>query len=74
MRTHDLTLPELFFIVGTRAMLAAGVAFLVAGKLSKSQRTKLGVTLLSLGVATTIPAGMIVFGKGEPVPDKIEPG
>lgn len=63
----------MMFVIGTRAMLAAGVAFLISGRLSKKQRKIVGTTLVSLGAITTIPAAMIFFRSREPAPDKVEP-
>jgi hypothetical protein len=62
MRKAKLTIPELMFIVGTRAFLGAGVALLVSNKLSKRQRKTAGRVLLATGAVTTIPAAFAVFG------------
>ena len=50
------------FVVGTRAALAAGVALLIAGKLSDRQRRMIGATLVAVGAVTTVPALMAVIG------------
>jgi hypothetical protein len=63
MRTKALTIPEIGFITVTRATLAAGVALLLAHKLSRSSRRTLGITLVSLGAATTVPAAILLFGR-----------
>ena len=62
---HDPTLsfPELLFVVGTRAALAAGVALLVSDRLSRSQRRSIGAALLAVGAVTTVPAAMAVFAR-----------
>lgn len=73
MQKHPLTIPELLFIIGTRAMLAGGVALLVSSRLTKKQRKAIGATLLSVGVVTTVPAAMIVMGTHDRAPEKIEP-
>ena len=62
MRDPELTFPELMFIVGTRAALAAGVALLFSGRLSKGQRRSIGAALVAVGAATTIPAALALFG------------
>ena len=51
------------FVVGTRAMLGAGVALLASNKLSKKQRKTAGRVLLATGAITTIPAAFAVLGK-----------
>jgi MFS family permease len=62
MRKPDLTVPELMFVVVTRALLAAGVGLLLAGRLSDKQRRMLGATLVAIGAVTTVPALMAVIG------------
>jgi MFS family permease len=73
MRDPKLTMPELMFVVVTRAFLAAGVGLLVAGKLSDKQRRLIGGTLIAIGAVTTIPAVMAVIGAKGRAPDKSEP-
>ena len=63
MRNPTLTIPELMFVVGTRAMLGAGVALLASNKLSKKQRKTAGRVLLATGAITSIPAAFAVLGK-----------
>ena len=63
MRIKTLTIPEVGFIAGTRAALAAGIALLVADKLSASSRRAVGITLVAIGAATTVPAAMVLFGR-----------
>ncbi|HEX9162794.1 MAG TPA: hypothetical protein VF980_13900 [Thermoanaerobaculia bacterium] len=62
MRNPQLTWPEFMFVVGTRALLAAGVALLVAGRLTDKQRRAVGATLVAIGAVTTVPAMMAVIG------------
>ena len=61
MITHELTLPQIAAIGGTRGALGAGVALLVAGKLSARQRRDLGWTLVAIGALTTIPLALMIF-------------
>lgn len=63
MRIKTLTIPEIGFIAGTRAALGAGLALLLADKLSASSRRAVGITLVAIGVATTIPAAIVLFGR-----------
>jgi hypothetical protein len=51
------------FVVGTRAALGVGLGLLLAEKLSPERRRAVGITLLGLGVATTIPAVRFVSGQ-----------
>jgi len=57
-----LTRPEFGFIVATRGMLGAGIGLLAAARLADAPRRAVGLVLLAIGVATTIPAAMAVFG------------
>jgi hypothetical protein len=63
MKKAELTLLEIALIAGTRGMLGAGVALLLADKLSKQRRTILGWTLVSIGAISTIPLVIDVFSK-----------
>ena len=56
-----LSLPTFGFVVGTRSALGVGIGLLLSGKMTESQRRAVGVTLVAIGVATTIPAAMAVF-------------
>jgi hypothetical protein len=53
--------PELALIASTRGMLGAGIALLLAGRLSAEQRKAVGLTLLLVGVVTTFPLMAAVF-------------
>jgi hypothetical protein len=63
MKTVELTLPELALIAGTRGLLGAGIALLLADKLGSDQRKAVGWTLFSVGALSTIPLALEVFGK-----------
>ena len=62
MRKTTLDLPQLGLIAATRGMLGAGIGLLAGGKLSPEVRKAVGWTLVAVGVATTIPLAMEVFG------------
>ena len=61
MKKHKLSTPQVAFIVGTRAALAAGVGLLVSKKLPQDVRKRLGIGLVALGALTTIPAARTLF-------------
>ena len=63
MKTVTLTFPELFLLVGTRAMLGAGIALLLARRLSDAQRETAGTLLTAIGLLTTVPLAFEVLGK-----------
>jgi hypothetical protein len=65
MKEAKLTLPELALIAGTRGALGAGIALLLADRLSKEQRKAVGWTLFLVGAVTTIPLARNVLGKLE---------
>jgi hypothetical protein len=61
MRTHRLTTPQIGFLIGTRAALAAGVGLLLSGKLSRTVRKRVGAALVAFGALTTLPAARLIF-------------
>ena len=63
MMTSELSLPEIGLLAGTRAMLGAGVALLVADRLSERRRKIVGRTLFAIGALTTVPLVIDVFAK-----------
>jgi len=66
MKTWTVTFPELALLAGTRAMLGAGLAFLISQRLSLCQRRTVGVILTGVGVLTTIPLAMELMGRESP--------
>jgi len=54
-RQVNLPLPLIGAIAATRGMLGAGIGLLVSGKISDDRRRRVGLTLLSIGIASTIP-------------------
>ncbi|MEI9895913.1 MAG: hypothetical protein WDN28_19080 [Chthoniobacter sp.] len=65
MRTTTLTFPELILIAGTRGMLGAGLALLLAKRLTDAQRETAGVILTAIGLITTVPLALEAFGKSQ---------
>jgi len=63
MKKTELTLPELALIAGTRGMLGAGAALLLASKLNNDQRKAVGWTLFLTGALSTIPLAIGVISK-----------
>ena len=63
MITTQLRLPELGLVVGTRALLGAGIGLLIAGRLSDSRRRDIGWTLVAVGVLTTLPLAWMVLDR-----------
>ena len=62
MRQHSLSTPQLMFVIGTRAMLGAGIG-LLAGTRLRGRARRAGLTLALIGAATTVPAAKLAFGK-----------
>lgn len=56
MRTVMLPLPMFGFAVATRTALGVGLGLLLGERLSPERRRAVGLALVSLGVATTVPA------------------
>lgn len=62
MKKHEVTIPQLGLIAGTRAMLGAGIALLLSERLTGEQRQAIGWTLIAVGALTTIPLVAQVLG------------
>ena len=65
MKQHEVTVPQIGLIAGTRAMLGAGIALLLSEKLSDEQRRAIGWTLVAVGALTTIPLALQLLGGEE---------
>ena len=53
--------PLLFFVVGTRVALALGIGLLLAKRIPEARRRTIGLALVGIGAATTIPAAVSVL-------------
>ena len=58
MRNLNVSLPEIAFIAATRGVGGAGIGLLASGYLKASERKKLGLALLAIGILTTIPIAL----------------
>lgn len=65
MKKAELTLPEIALIAGTRGVLGAGIALLLADKLNEDQRKAAGWAMFLIGAISTIPLVINVFYKAE---------
>jgi hypothetical protein len=61
MRNIILNLPTFGFIVATRVAFGVGIGLLASLRLSTAQRRRLGMTLVGIGAASTVPAVAAVF-------------
>jgi hypothetical protein len=61
MKKVTLKLPELGFVVVTRGLLAFGAGLLASARIPAERRRPLGLFLVAIGVASTIPAAMSVI-------------
>jgi len=59
----EISLPVLGLVALTRGMLGAGLAMLVAGRFDPAPRKAVGWTLTAVGVLTTAPLLLEVFGR-----------
>ena len=65
MRETRITIPEIGLIAGTRGALGFGLGLLLADKLQPSSRRAVGWSLVLVGVISTVPLLLDVFGKSE---------
>jgi hypothetical protein len=56
MKNLELNIPTLGFIVGTRAMIGVGLGLLLSSRIPPERRKAIGLTLLGIGAASTVPA------------------
>jgi len=63
MKTAELTMPEIALIAGTRGVLGAGLALLLADRLTEDQRKAAGWAMFLIGAISTIPLVLDVFCK-----------
>ena len=63
MKELVISPPLLMFVVGTRAAMAFGVGLLASERIPEARRRPLALALIALGITTTIPAAMKVFGR-----------
>ena len=62
MKNLHLRLPMFGFIVATRAALGFGAGLLLSSKIPAHRRRAIGMSLVALGAATTIPAIKAIKG------------
>lgn len=63
MREISIPIPEIGLIAGTRLALGVGIGLLAADCLSREQRSAAGWALVTIGVLTTLPLAIDVFGR-----------
>ncbi|HEY3883786.1 MAG TPA: hypothetical protein VGL62_01165 [Vicinamibacterales bacterium] len=56
MKTVELRLPMFGFVVATRAAIGAGIGLLLSSRIPQDRRRAVGLTLIGLGAASTVPA------------------
>jgi hypothetical protein len=61
MNRTPLSIPEIAIIAGTRAAAGAGIALLLADRLTDDQRRAVGWTLFGVGAITTVPIVIQLF-------------
>ena len=61
MRSRNRSRAKIIFIAATRAMLGAGVGLLTAARLRARKRRRVGLTLLTVGALTTLPAAYFLY-------------
>jgi hypothetical protein len=65
MRRISLRVPEIGFIAGTRAAFGAGLGLLLADRLNRRQRRKVGRMLVAIGAVTTVPVVVKLIRKAK---------
>ena len=70
MKRVDLSKPEFFFIVATRAILGVGLGLLGADKIARDKRRSIAAALIAVGALATIPAAAAVLRSGKKALDE----
>jgi len=75
MKSLELDLPVFGFVVVTRIALGVGLGLLLSSRIPEERRRTVGLALVGIGAATTIPAVLAVRRgvhqaklSGEPIP------
>ena len=63
MKSRSFPLPLIGAIAATRALLGAGIGLLAAPRLPRRRRRIVGLALVGIGVASTLPIALKVFGR-----------
>lgn len=58
MRQIRLTIPQLIYIAATRGILGTGIGMLLAPRVPRRRRRKVGAALVTLGALSTIPVAI----------------
>jgi hypothetical protein len=62
MISHEVTIPTIGLIAGTRMALGVGIGLLMADRLTAEQRRAAGLALVAVGAVSTIPLIATVLG------------
>jgi hypothetical protein len=64
MRTFEVSLPELAFVAATRGLAGVGIGLLLSQCFKAAEhRTRVGWTLLAVGVLTTVPIAFTMLAR-----------
>jgi hypothetical protein len=63
VKSIELSRPQFGFVVATRVLLGIGIGLLVADRLKRRDRERIGRKLVRIGIFTTAPAMYFVFKK-----------
>ena len=61
-RSLQLSVPMLVSVAATRGLLGVGVGLLLAPRIDRKRRRTVGLALVGLGIASTLPIAATVFG------------
>ena len=61
MKKLTLNVPTFGIAVATRAALGAGIGLLVSGRIPAERRRQIGLALVAIGAATTVPVVLAIL-------------
>jgi len=73
MQSFNLKPQTFGFLVGTRAALAFGLGLLAASRIPEGRRKRIGLALLGIGAATTVPAIRMLRRSRTAPPEPVAP-
>ena len=63
---YQVSKPQLFGVAVTRVALGVGLGLLLSERIPAGRRKRIGVGLLTAGIASTIPIAFNIFSGHEP--------
>jgi hypothetical protein len=67
MAKHEVSKPQLFAVAITRVALGFGLGLLLSERIPARRKKRIGIGLLTAGIASTVPIALNIFSDRESV-------